>query len=233
MDRETALQKIRKCLALAKSSEPHEAAAAMRQAQKLMQQFGIEHPEIQAASISEEWSRSGASKTPPRFEVHLASLICDTFGCAMIFKRQLSKSQCAIEGGYAFIAAAPIPEIAAYTFTVLRRQLLKARTEYIKTALKRHTKNKTAAADLFCHGWVRAVHRQVQQIVITPEQTDAINAYKRVNYAETSTLKTREREISGGGNTDAHVRNGFLEGRNARLNRAVGGQQQALLGQGQ
>jgi hypothetical protein len=35
MDRETALTKIKKCLALAKSSNEHEAAAAMRQAQKL------------------------------------------------------------------------------------------------------------------------------------------------------------------------------------------------------
>ena len=36
MDKKTAIDKIRKCLALSKSAEPHEAAAAMRQAQKAM-----------------------------------------------------------------------------------------------------------------------------------------------------------------------------------------------------
>lgn len=32
MDKQTAISKIRKCMALAKSGEPHEAAAALRQA---------------------------------------------------------------------------------------------------------------------------------------------------------------------------------------------------------
>jgi hypothetical protein len=36
MDREKLMDKIQKCLRLAKSSEPAEAAAALRQAQKMM-----------------------------------------------------------------------------------------------------------------------------------------------------------------------------------------------------
>ena len=41
MTRDEALDKIKKCLALAASPEAHEAAAALRQAQKLMAQFGL------------------------------------------------------------------------------------------------------------------------------------------------------------------------------------------------
>lgn len=221
MDKETALQKIRKCLALAKSSEPHEAAAAMRQAQKLMEQFGVDHPEILAASVTEEWSKSGASKTPASYEVHLVSVICNTFGCEVMFTRRLSKNQLAIEAGYSFIAAEPIPEIAAYTFAVLRRQMLKARTEYISTALKRYKKNKTAAADLFCRGWVQAIQRQVASVKPTEEQEEAISAYKRINYGETTKLKSSERKISGS-NSINHLHNGWVVGQNAKLSRGVG-----------
>lgn len=230
MDKKTAIDKIRKCLALAKSSEPHEAAAALRQAQKLMEKFGVEHPELLAAGVSEAFTKSSANKTPTRYEVHLASVICDVFACDMMFTRRLSKSQLAIEGGYTFIAAAPIPDIATYTFSVLRRQLAKARAEYMKTALKRHRKNKTAAADLFCVGWVNAVHNQIKTLQPTPEQEEAINAYKRINYAQAGQLKPRENKLNNQANHGQHEWNGFVEGKKANLNRGVSTQQQSLIG---
>lgn len=230
MDKKTAIDKISKCLALAKSSEPHEAAAALRQAQKLMEKFGIEHPEILAAGVGEAFAKSSASKKPTRYEVHLASVICDVFACELMFSRQLSKSQLVIEGGYVFIAAAPIPDIAAYTFSVLRRQLAKARTAYIATALKRYRKNKTAAADLFCVGWVRAVHSQISAMHQTREQTEAIAAYKRVNYAESTKLKPRETQMTTSGDHRQHMVKGYIEGKDVSLNRGVGRDQQTLIG---
>ncbi|AKU21894.1 DUF2786 domain-containing protein [Massilia sp. NR 4-1] len=223
MDKETAIKKIRKCMALAKSSEPHEAAAAMRQAQKLMEQFSVEHPELLAAGAAEEWSKSSASMHPPRYEVNLASLICRAFGCEMVFKRQLSKSQLDIHGGYSFIATAPIPEIAAYSFTVLRRQLAAARADYIKTTLKRYRKNKTAAADLFCQGWVLAAQRHVVSVTPTEEQSASVSAYMQLHYAETSSLQSRERALTGRVDGENHVGRGWDEGKNARLNQGVSG----------
>jgi hypothetical protein len=68
-------------------------------------------------------------------------------------------------------------------FAVLRRQINKARKDYISTALKRHRKNKTAAADEFCMGWVMAAQRQITSTARTPEQDEAIAAYKRIHYA--------------------------------------------------
>lgn len=40
MNDQRILERIKKCLALSQSSEPHEAAAALRQAQKLMEMHG-------------------------------------------------------------------------------------------------------------------------------------------------------------------------------------------------
>ena len=41
MDKETALTKIKKCLALSKSVNEHEAAIALKQAQRLMQEYSL------------------------------------------------------------------------------------------------------------------------------------------------------------------------------------------------
>lgn len=46
MDKKAAIEKIRKCLALAKSANEHEAAAALRQAQALMRKYGVEDGDI-------------------------------------------------------------------------------------------------------------------------------------------------------------------------------------------
>ena len=222
MDKKTAIDKVRKCMALAKSSNPHEAAAAMRQAQKLMERFGIEHPELLASGVTEEWAKSGATRKPTRYEVLLASAVASAFACDIVFTRKLRGTGMHIDGGYAFIGVAPSPEVASYTFTVLLRQLKRARSAYIATSLKRHTKNKTAAADQFCEGWVLAVRNLIAQIAPTAEQQEAIDTYMRINYAQTSICQSRERQ---GGNRMAaydHRRSGYVEGKTATLNRGVG-----------
>lgn len=234
MDRQTAIDKIRKCMALASSSEPHEAAAALRQAQKLIEQFGIEHPELLAAGITEDWVKSSAKKTPARYEVSLASMIASTFQCELIFCRQLNFAHTAFDGGYAFIGVAPSPEIGTYAFATLRRQMLKARKTYIANALKRYRKNKIAAADQFCEGWVFAVRRIVGEVAMSDQQAEAVNAYLKINYAHTTALQptyrstARSKQKSNGRavtvETDyAHWAQGHAEGQNAQLHRGVTG----------
>src|SRR5690348_8415840 len=45
-DKTRAMEKIRKCLALSKSANEHEAAAALRQAQKLMQMHDLDENDL-------------------------------------------------------------------------------------------------------------------------------------------------------------------------------------------
>jgi len=227
MDKKTAIDKVRKCMALAKSGEPHEAAAAMRQAQKLMERFGIEHPELLVAEVSEEWAKSACSSKPTRYEVVLASAVASAFACDIIFTRRLSKSGLAIDGGYSFIGAAPAPDVACYTFTVLLRQLRRSRTNYIRTALKRYRKNKTAAADQFCEGWVIAVRNLIAAVAPTPEQKRAIEAYMHINYAHTRNVSARSAQPAGVRND--HRDSGYMQGKQAQLNRGVGMAQTAAL----
>lgn len=222
MDKATAIDKIRKCLALSASAEPHEAAAALRQAQKLMEQHQVDHTELLAAGVTEHWARSCATKVPPRWEVALASLVAGAFSCEIIFTRRLNSPCTAFLGGYAIIGTAPAPEVAAYTFKVLARQLKAARVRYMQVALKRHRKNRVAAADQFCVGWVVAVRGLVAAMAPTAAQVLAIDAYTRVNYAKTSSLAPSNRQLTGPRTTE-HGAIGYIVGQQAQLHRGVAG----------
>lgn len=229
MDKKTAIEKIRKCLALSKSHEPHEAAAAMRQAQKLMREFGIEHPEVLASGVGEEWAKSAATTRPPRFEVGLASVVAGAFACELVFSRRANEAHTKIQGGYVFIGVPPAAEIAQYTFSVLARQLRAARTSYVATRLKRcGQKNKVARADAFCEGWVAAVRRLIDEAPINPERREMIEAFMRVNYAATKQVTQVARVPSKRVDPTADRISGYLEGESAKLYRGVGGGQTQL-----
>jgi len=53
MDHSKALDKIKKLLRLAASDNPHEAAAAMRQARALMEKYRLEESDIQLSEVFE------------------------------------------------------------------------------------------------------------------------------------------------------------------------------------
>ena len=53
MDKKTALAKIKKCLALAKSANEHEAAQALKQAQALMREFEVTEQDVEWSQVNE------------------------------------------------------------------------------------------------------------------------------------------------------------------------------------
>lgn len=219
MDKETALRKIQKCLALSKSSEPHEAAQAMKQAQALMRQFDVDHPELLAVGIAQEWAKSRATNTPPAYEVLLANVVGKAFGCTLIFTRQWASSK--IAGGYTFVGAGPAAQVTAYTFTVLARKLTAARALYTKTALTRYRKNKVAAADEFCAGWVSAMARNVVAAEVDGERRESISAYMGIHFPNTTSGKVTNRELADTGRADRHHLNGWVEGRKERVHAGI------------
>lgn len=65
MDRNKALDKIKKCLRLATSANPNEAAAAMRQAQALMRKHGIGQDDVSMADVMECTAVAGSKRPRP------------------------------------------------------------------------------------------------------------------------------------------------------------------------
>lgn len=220
INKEEAMRRINKCLAMAASNEPHQAAIALRQAKKLMEEFDIDHPELLAMGVTEEWAKSRASSKPPAYEIVLANTVAGMYGCDIIFTNRFSRSA-VLHGGYTFIGNGTSAQVASYAFAVLNRQLLKARTDYTATFLKRYRRNKVAAADEFCSGWVYAIARLCPTAALTQEQRAACDAYKAKSFRNTHEVKPASRELTRTGRSLAHGAMGELAGRKARVSPGI------------
>lgn len=233
MNRDDAIAKIKKCLALGKSANEHEAAAAMRQAQKLMQQHELDHVDIELADVSES-SCKAASNAVVLWQSNLAHLVASAFGCQHFGSRTV-----AIEFGqripmprqYVFVGVGAAPEVAAYTFQVLSRQCAKARMQHIAKQ-PRNCKpiTKTARGDVFAASWVHAVSDQVHAFAGSPQRTELLETYMARNHPDLISIKPKRREVGRNVRDDDAIA-GFVAGKQADLRRAVSGKaDQELLG---
>ena len=221
-DRGKILDKIKKCLALGRSSNEHEAAAALRQAKALMEKHGVSDLDMAAAEASEMRARAGATKTPSNWETALGYLIADAFGCRIIFTYNPRKD-C---GEWVFIGTGEAPEISDYAFRVLFRQVRNARTDHIKGRLKRcNPASKVRRADLFCEGWVNSAGSTITKFAVTEDKSEAIDAYTSKRYPALKRLNSRDRNVvrSLRDHDFNDVAAGAAAGRSAQLNRGVGG----------
>ena len=232
MDRDKAIDKIKKCLALASSSNPHEAASAMRQAQKLMAEHGLSGIDVELADVSETAVRAN-SNVLSNWETTLARTVADAFGCQLIVNRRHQVQFMAAPlkiTDWKFIGTGAGPDVAGYAFRVLQQQCVKDRLAHVKAQPKR-IKNSTriARGDAFAVGWVGAVRDLLDCFAGNERQTEVLLTYMAHHYPDLADAKVHSRELS------RHVRDssfadGAEAGKNARLNRGIGaGRRQELL----
>lgn len=171
--------KIAKCLALASSDNPAEAEAAQRQADALMNKYNLTSGDAAASQVHEKTSKAGGKYNPPQYMTQLSAVIAEAFGCGPVFSSG---------GGFDnslmyFIGPGIKPELAAYTFDVLRRQLDKDRTAY-SASLKRYKRaNRMRMTNLFCNAWVTRIAYQVREFAGTEQDKTAIAAYKERRFS--------------------------------------------------
>lgn len=228
-ERKKVFDKIKKCMALSASSNEHEAEAALRQARALMEKHNIDDADMLAYEASEQHAKSSAKHTPVNYETALACKIADSFGCMVIFSTGIWNKP----GTWKFIGCGVAPEIASYSFQVLLRQCKNARSEHIKTKLKRcKLATKTRRADLFCNGWMFAVSGKIAALVGNERQTDAIDAYIAKHYPSMKDMTSRDRNDGRKLNDREYddFAKGSHAGKNAELNRGVNGTEQLALG---
>jgi hypothetical protein len=208
VDRAKILDKIKKCLALSKSANEHEAAAALRQAQSLMRLHDIDQVEIEHAEVSEASAPASAARRPASWETMLAGSVADAFGCVRLFGPE-SRGK----GAWWFVGVGCSPTVAQYAFTVLLRQIKSARKAYIETALRRCTHSrKTVRADMFCLAWVTTVEGHVSRFA-RPADEALISAYLKHQYPDLKDLRTRDR--STGKKIDEYLLRDFGAGQRA------------------
>lgn len=164
-----AIDKIKKCLALSQSDNPHEAAAALRQAKAMMEKYGVSDAAITRSDIGESTTKTKSRRSIPRWEVALITMVGSAFGCKTMYQ--------AWQGQYTFVGIKDKAELAAYTATVLLRRANTARKNYLDqiTSQYRLTRGeKTKMADAFCLGWVHTINKTVSAFANPPEVEEVI-----------------------------------------------------------
>ena len=79
------LRKIKRCLALARSNNPNEAATALRQAQALMAKYGVTHEDVAISDVESSIAQACSGKTPPTYIAMLANMVAGAFGVEVIY----------------------------------------------------------------------------------------------------------------------------------------------------
>lgn len=237
------LGKIRKCLALSASSNPNEAATALRQAHALMQKHGVTAEGITMSDIGESRvnSRTMARNKPELWEASLAGVVGKAFGCSLMINTFMPKKDSGVRtinrGSFVFVGLKAQSEVAAYTADVLIRRCKAARATWIRDklgALSGRSGGKRLATRMgneFAMGWVRRIAALVHDFAHPPEVEKAIKNYiaEHVNGDDESLVRDQKLE-------DDKLKSiaqdaGARAAANERLHRPVnGGAQQQMLG---
>lgn len=218
MNRETILRKIKACLRLAASSNPHEAATALRQAQAMM----AAHSVTEAEALDVDRATVGLRErggTPARYIVTLAAMVADCFGAPGIISTELTPRLC-IRTVVHFYGVGGVGEVAAYAFTVLRRQLDGDCRKRLVRVRKRA--NREARREEFAMGWLYAVH----SLLPAPADDDATkSAIDRAVAIHHSNLRRSDGRAppKNGKVREDDIAAGYSAGKKARLHTGVQG----------
>lgn len=195
------LSKIKKCLALSESPEPAEAAAALRQAQKLMELHGVSMTDLAMSDIGEAEVRSKVSVSRVKdWELALINLVAKSFGCQLMWVKGNSNGQGGgVFGRYVLVGLKHQIELASYTCEVLQRKLIKSRAKFVGGPDLEYCNRsiKTKEADGFCHGWVRAIARTVHEFSLATQQKEMVAKY--VEQSASGIAKVQQRKTGAFG----------------------------------
>lgn len=218
-DKDKLLTKIKKLLNLArKNTNPHEASLALERAQKMMREHRLTETDVALTEISEASSKGAPSNAVkiPGYMRMLIGIIRHAFGVQSYLSWQIGKRT------VVFYGPDERPQIAAYAFDVLTRQMMAARKEFSagqRKSIKRATK--TGRADAFCEAWVHGAYQVIEAFAVTPEEKGLMEAYYRKISGDFVTVPYRPAKKVRG---DEGARGaGFIAGTSATLNHGVGG----------
>ncbi|WP_337052052.1 DUF2786 domain-containing protein [Serratia fonticola] len=216
------LDKIKKLLNLARrTSNPAEAASALSKAQAMMAKHGVSDSDVELMDIGESSSKGAPSDAQkiPKYMAMLGHVICSAFGVLFYFSFNANGKRVAV-----FYGPTPRPEIAAYAFDVMSRQLHKARREY-QGGLHRNTKatNKAAKGDVFCEWWVNGAYQVITQFAVSEAEQTLMEAYHHRLMGRDGMATDQGRAARKCSGRDGAAAAGFTAGRRAELNHGVGG----------
>lgn len=221
-----AMEKIKKCLRLAKSDNSAEAAAALRQAQKLMAKHGYTSSDLALAEVNLKGSKSVAVQDPAVWVWALMKMVAKAFSVECIHNVSRSHTtQWKLVGTAQFIGLGDAPQVASYAYEVLFRQLRKDRAEYLRGLPRQLWRSdKTRRADLFAQAWVQAVRKKVHEMTMPDEHRELVMRWKKSQYGDDGVREAKDRTHAGRKTSadQAAINEGFEAGEKASLFHGVG-----------
>jgi hypothetical protein len=180
MDKQKIIDKIHKCLRLADSGNPNEAALALRQAQAMMRKYKIREEEVRAYQINEASANSAGYYNPPYWAIALSELVAEAFDCRAYITRQDEQRPY-----FRFIGVNYAAAVAAYTFTVLFRQLRLARRHYMEELIIEDKQEKLRQGNVFAQAWLFRIAKTVAEFVNDDQAQAMVDDYVKQHYGET------------------------------------------------
>ena len=191
METSPIIEKIKKLLALANSSNEHEAALAAGHAQRLLSEHNLAMTDIESSHRPDKADKveTAVSKTLPKWLRHLSAGVGNAFDCQTVHHPATGKMT--------FIGVGADVQIAAYTFTYLDRTVRKLCSSYMKghvnsTLANRH--RELMRQSYYLGAVSTIITRLREQKVQTPVTTGALVLVKegliRQAMSEIGTLRT-------------------------------------------
>lgn len=213
--------KVRKLLALAESSNPHEAERALTQAKKIMAKYNIS---AQDSEIVEVTAIPVARKRLKDYESLMVASIREVSGCEIFLKSRYEnrKWQC-----YPlFVGVTSDASMAAYCFDVLYSQLVRYQNE-----LKKDHKLNALNRDVASKYWVRSACRKLLSFFDRKAVPDHVSDFYERSSEGISVSSTRKTKTPVNNDLNEALKtHGHLHGGQARLSKATSYQKREALG---
>lgn len=228
-DRSAVMRRLRKILALTKSGEPGEAAAALHQAKKLMHSHGLTERDIADSAIGEASIKlSGAEISV--WEGALVNVITASLSVGVLIRGQTRVPGAGRRDNaeVIFVGEGPNAAIAQYAFAHLRKQLkasLDARIQgFLKDAGKTSRKVSIPARlrQEYARGWCAAVRSKVAALGAS-KPSEAVEDYCRRKQSGDSPAVVKSARGPGKEVASAFLAAGLTDGREAQIHKAVHG----------
>lgn len=213
MKQARVLGKIKKCLALAESDNPNEAATALRQAQKLMQLHNIDATLLKVAMVGCAYQ---SATRPPAWHQMLLNVIDYAFGTsAMYWQSHRSR--------IVFIGLESQVKMALYAYEVLYRQLLRQRALHVKKQTRCKRATKTRRGNLYAEAWLIAAAAKLEKFSLNKEHQQLIDDYKSHQFGNLGQLKSKKKEVDKACNAgDARsINSGYKDGKKASIDKPI------------
>ena len=229
MEQEKLLRKIKKLLAVSKSTNPHEAASALAMAQKLMAENQFNQSQIE---FSQHHTKQKTARKSARYVHMLISVVNKAFGVDSYLTNSYPGNDYGEDKMHiVFYGQEERPEIASYCFDVLYRRLQAARKAFLDTQNKRLKRSTLIArGDSFCEGWVTGVNQNVRRFAMTPEEKQKLENYEAEIFEEDKLSEAKVREKGNAKDYGMAQSAGYKQGQEVTLNHGVNGKETVKLG---